>query len=143
VTVVPAGPRTQLPLELLSAEAERDEPGSSPGALHASPQHRWTTAKLANEIGMSRVALSARFTKLVGKPPMAYLCGWCMTLAADSLPDTDATVADVAHNVGYDNAFAFGTAFKRTYGHSPTTWRRIPDRTDAEPLGSGNGRHSR
>jgi AraC-like DNA-binding protein len=47
-----------------------------------------------------------------------------MTLAADLLLDTDATVAAVAHEVGYENAFAFSAAFKRTHGHSPTAWRQ-------------------
>lgn len=76
---------------------------------------------------MSRAAFSARFTSLVGQPPMTYLTGWRMTLAADALRDTDATVAAVAHEVGYENAFAFSTAFKRTNGQSPMTWRRNPD----------------
>jgi AraC-like DNA-binding protein len=99
--------------------------GKALAVLHAAPQHRWTTAALANEVGMSRAALSARFTSLVGEPPMAYLTGWRMTLAADTLRHTDATVAAVAHEVGYENAFSFSTAFKRTHGHSPATWRRI------------------
>lgn len=171
VTVVPAGPRTRGPLELLSAEAERDEPGQDAvlnrlldlvlvialrfwsanteselptwlGAigdpaigkalteLHADPGQSWTTATLANRAGMSRAAFSARFTRLVGEPPISYLTGWRMTLAADLLRDTDATVAAVAREVGYENAFAFSAAFKRTHGgHSPTTWRRIPNRT--------------
>lgn len=165
VTHVPAGPRTRGPLELLSEEAERDEPGQDAvlnrlldlvlvlalrswgantetelptwlgaiadpaigaalAALHAAPGQRWTTAALAGEVGMSRAAFSARFTGRVGEPPMSYLTGWRMTLAADLLRDTDATVTAVAREVGYDSAFAFSAAFKRTHGHSPTTWRR-------------------
>jgi AraC-like DNA-binding protein len=55
---------------------------------------------------------------------MAYLTGWRMTLAADKLRSTDATVAAVAREVGYDNAFSFSTAFKRVHRQSPTNWRR-------------------
>jgi AraC-like DNA-binding protein len=165
LTVVPANPRTRPPLELLSAEAARDEPGQdavlsrllelvlvialrawgtradphlpswlgaiadpaigrSLALLHADPQRKWTTTTLAEKTGMSRAALCARFTSLVGDPPMTYLTGWRMTLAADTLRHTDKTVAAVAHEVGYDNAFSFSTAFKRTHGQSPTTWRR-------------------
>jgi AraC-like DNA-binding protein len=47
-----------------------------------------------------------------------------MTLAADLLRDTDATVAAVAREVGYESAFAFSAAFKRAHGHSPAAWRR-------------------
>jgi AraC-like DNA-binding protein len=165
VTLVPAGPRTRGALELLSAEAERDEPGqdavlnrlldlvlvialrswgASAGTelptwlgavadpaigaaltvLHADPRRAWTTAALASQAGLSRAAFCARFTSLVGEPPISYLTGWRMTLAADQLRDTDATVAAVAREVGYENAFAFSAAFKRTHGHSPTAWRR-------------------
>lgn len=98
--------------------------GKALAMLHADPRHRWTTASLAGKVGMSRAALCARFTNLVGEPPMAYLTGWRMTLAADTLRDTDATVAAIAHEVGYDNAFSFSTAFKRMHGQSPSTWRR-------------------
>jgi len=165
ITTVPAGPRTRPLLELLAAEAARDEPGqdavlqrlldlilvialrswgtsatSRPlgwlGAiadpaigralemLHADPRCRWTTAVLAKKVDMSRAAFSARFTGLVGEPPMAYLVGWRMTLATDMLRSTDVTIAAVAREVGYDNAFSFSTAFKRAHGKSPTSWRQ-------------------
>jgi len=100
--------------------------GRALAILHAEPQQRWTTATLANHVGMSRAAFCARFADLVGEPPMAYLVGWRMTLAADKLRDTDATIAAVAREVGYDNAFSFSTAFKRVRGQSPTDWRRGP-----------------
>jgi AraC-like DNA-binding protein len=47
-----------------------------------------------------------------------------MTLAADKLRNTDATVAALAREVGYDNVFSFSTAFKRAHGQSPTDCRR-------------------
>jgi AraC-like DNA-binding protein len=47
-----------------------------------------------------------------------------MTLAADLLHDTDRTIATVAREVGYHDAFAFSVAFKRASGVSPSAWRR-------------------
>jgi AraC-like DNA-binding protein len=47
-----------------------------------------------------------------------------MTLGADLLRDTEATVATVARTVGYEDAFAFSVAFKRARGVSPSAWRR-------------------
>ena len=73
---------------------------------------------------MSRAAFSARFTKLVDEPPLTYLTRWRITLAADLLRSTDATVASVARAAGHDDAFAFSVAFKRTRSLSPTDWRR-------------------
>jgi AraC-like DNA-binding protein len=92
--------------------------------LHADPAHRWTVAALAAKVGMSRAAFAARFAGLVGEPPLTYLTGWRMTLAADLLRDTESTVATVARNVGYEDAFAFSVAFKRARGVSPSAWRR-------------------
>jgi AraC-like DNA-binding protein len=92
--------------------------------LHEDPAHRWTVAGLAAKVGMSRAAFAARFTGLVGQPPLTYLTGWRMTLAADLLRDTEATVAAVAHDVGYADSFAFSVAFKRAHGVSPSIWRR-------------------
>ncbi|MFF1922391.1 AraC family transcriptional regulator [Streptomyces sp. NPDC058221] len=92
--------------------------------LHEEPARRWTVAELAAGVGMSRAAFAARFTSLVGEPPLTYLTGWRMILAADSLRDTDATVAAVAREVGYEDAFAFSVAFKRARGVSPSVWRR-------------------
>jgi AraC-like DNA-binding protein len=92
--------------------------------LHAEPAHRWTVASLAARAGLSRAAFAARFAHLVGEPPLTYLTGWRMTLAADLLRDTEDTVAAVAHAVGYEDPFAFSVAFKRHRGASPSDWRR-------------------
>ncbi|GGQ84633.1 AraC family transcriptional regulator [Kitasatospora griseola] len=92
--------------------------------LHENPGHRWTVAELAAKVGQSRATFAAHFTAAVGEPPLGYLTGWRMTLAADRLRDTDRTVAAVAREVGYEDAFAFSTAFKRARGASPAHWRR-------------------
>jgi len=91
--------------------------------LHTDPARRWTVAELATKVGLSRAAFAARFTTLVGEPPLTYLTGWRMTLAADLLRDTDETIAAVAREAGYTDAFAFSVAFKRARGVSPSTWR--------------------
>ncbi|MET8243962.1 AraC family transcriptional regulator [Streptomyces sp. NPDC005202] len=92
--------------------------------LQDHPAHPWTVAELAAKAGVSRAALARRFTGLVGEPPMAYLTGWRLALAADRLRDTDDTVAAIARRVGYGSAFALSSAFKRVYGISPQEHRR-------------------
>lgn len=87
--------------------------------LHNNPAHPWTVATLAAETGVSRAALARRFTELVGEPPMTYLTGWRLALAADLLRETDATVGAVARQTGYGSSFALSTAFKRVRGVSP------------------------
>lgn len=92
--------------------------------LHNNPAYPWTVASLAREVGISRAALARRFTALVGEPPMAFLTGWRLALAADLLLEPEATVGAVARRVGYSSPFTFSTAFKRRYGISPQTHRR-------------------
>jgi AraC-like DNA-binding protein len=91
--------------------------------LQDDPAHPWTVAALAAKAGVSRAALARRFTALVGEPPMTYLTGWRLALAADRLRDSDDTLAAIARRVGYGSAFALSTAFKRAYGVSPQEWR--------------------
>ncbi len=87
--------------------------------LHNNPAHPWTVAELAAECGISRAALARRFTELVGEPPMTFLTGWRLALAADLLRESDTTVGAVADKVGYGSPFALSTAFKRVFGVSP------------------------
>jgi AraC-like DNA-binding protein len=92
--------------------------------LHHNPAHPWTVAELAHEAGVSRAALARRFHELVGEPPMSFLTGWRIALAADLLREPGATIGSVAHEVGYGSPFALSTAFKRLRGVSPQQYRR-------------------
>jgi AraC-like DNA-binding protein len=91
--------------------------------LHSEPAHPWTIQELAHRIGVSRAALARRFNDLVGEPPMAFLTGWRIALAADLLLEPGATVGSVAPQVGYGSSFALSTAFKRLRGLSPQAYR--------------------
>jgi AraC-like DNA-binding protein len=91
--------------------------------LHNNPAHPWTVAELARETGVSRAALARRFNELVGEPPMTFLMGWRLALAADLLREPDATIGAVAAEVGYGSAFALSAAFKRVWGVSPRDYR--------------------
>ncbi|MFI5952682.1 AraC family transcriptional regulator [Cryptosporangium sp. NPDC051539] len=91
--------------------------------LQSDPAAQWTVASLAGKTGVSRAALARRFTDLVGEPPMAFLTGWRLALAADLLREPDATLAAVARKVGYSGPFALSAAFKRVHGVSPQEFR--------------------
>ena len=106
--------------------AAYDDPvvGTAVGLIHHHPEHPWTVASLAAACGASRAAFARRFTELVGEPPLSFLTGWRLALAADLLVGSDATLSSVAAQVGYGNAFALSAAFKRRHGQSPTEYRR-------------------
>jgi AraC-like DNA-binding protein len=92
--------------------------------VHDQPEHPWTIAGLARSCGVSRAGLARRFSAVVGEPPMSYVAGWRLALAADLLCDPATTIGSVAHRVGYGSPFTFSTAFKRAYGQSPSEYRR-------------------
>ncbi|WP_432537582.1 AraC family transcriptional regulator [Kineococcus arenarius] len=92
-------------------------------ALHAEPQAPWTLEALARRAGLSRSALTRRFTQRVGTPPMTYLANWRLALGADLLDDPGLTLAAIARRVGYGSPFSFSAAFKKRYGVSPQEHR--------------------
>ena len=98
--------------------------GRALSLIHDQPERPWSVASLASAADTSRASLARRFHELVGESPITYLTTWRLTLAADLLTETDATLEAVAHQVGYSNAFALSTAFKRVRGVSPSQHRQ-------------------
>jgi AraC-like DNA-binding protein len=98
--------------------------GRALAALHRDPAHDWTLELLAQQAGLSRSALSDRFTKFLGQAPMAYLADWRLELAAEALRSTSRSVQRVALDVGYDSEAAFNRAFKRRFAAPPARYRK-------------------
>jgi AraC-like DNA-binding protein len=98
--------------------------GRTLSLLHAQPAHPWTVTELANTVGLSRSALAQRFNALIGAPPMHYLTRWRISLAALRLRESNASIARVASDVGYESEGAFNRAFKRELGLPPAAWRK-------------------
>jgi AraC-like DNA-binding protein len=94
------------------------------GLIHQSPAHKWTVSELAEAVALSRSAFSARFTKLVGEPPMTYLTRWRM-LKATRLLKNDVGMETIAELLGYESEAAFRKAFKREIGIPPAQYRRF------------------
>lgn len=92
--------------------------------MHDRPSRHWTTEALAREVGLSRSAFAERFTELVGAPPMRYLAGLRMQVAARRLRESRAAITLIAEEVGYESEVSFTKAFKRAFGTPPATWRR-------------------
>ncbi|RWP26950.1 AraC family transcriptional regulator [Mesorhizobium sp.] len=97
--------------------------GRAVALVHENPARGWTIEELARETGVSRSVLAARFTRLVGCPPMQYLTRWRVQLAARLLTDGLAKVSAVGRDVGYESEAAFSRSFKKLAGVSPAGWR--------------------
>ena len=104
--------------------ALRDQPISTALSLiHHSPEHGWKVEELAEAVALSRSVFSARFTRLVGEPPITYLTHWRMYRATRLLKD-NVEIEKIAELLGYESGVAFHKAFKREVGMPPATYRK-------------------
>jgi transcriptional regulator GlxA family with amidase domain len=83
----------------------------------------WDLAELARTVGLSAEQLRAICVREHGEPPMRHVVRLRMRRAASLLTGTSDTVDRIAATVGYANAFAFSTAFRRWAGETPTGYR--------------------
>jgi len=68
--------------------------------IHGDPAQQWTVASLAAQVGFSRSAFAAHFTRLVGTPPLRYVTSWRMQLARSWLRTSNMSVAEIAERLG-------------------------------------------
>ncbi len=92
--------------------------------IHQSPARKWTVKELAEAVALSRSTFSARFTELVGEPPLTYLTRWRM-LRATRLLKNEVRMETIAELLGYESEAAFRKAFKREIGIPPAQYRRL------------------
>ena len=100
------------------------EIGTALSLIHRTPEYPWTVADLADKIPMSRSAFAARFTQLVGQPPLQYLTNWRMVKGAGLLRDSQLGLREIGLQVGYQSEVSFSRAFKRWAGIAPSFYRQ-------------------
>jgi len=74
-------------------------------------------------VALSRAVFAARFSRLVGEPPIKYLTRWRMHRATRLLKN-NLEVDKIAALLGYESAVAFRKAFKREVGMPPARYRK-------------------
>lgn len=93
-------------------------------SIHRQPENGWTVAFLASQVGMSRSMFAAKFTELVGEPPLWYVARWRAHKAAWFLRTSDEKLAEIARRIGYESETALSRAFRRFVGTSPGAYRK-------------------
>ncbi|PKV78237.1 helix-turn-helix domain-containing protein [Nocardia fluminea] len=103
-----------------------NEPGvaQAVAAMHADPGQEWTVEGLAKIALASRSGFAARFQAATGLTPGRYLTKLRIERAQLLLTDPDVPVGAVARRLGYRSETAFGRAFRRQTGRTPSDWRR-------------------
>ncbi len=79
---------------------------------------------MARAAGLSTAHFSREFKRAFGETPHSYLLTRRLERAAALLRTTDHSVAEVCLAVGLQSIGSFTTSFTRTYGKSPTAYRR-------------------
>ena len=80
--------------------------------------------QLAQIANISEKRFINSFNYMVGTSPGQYITQCRMREAAEMLMMTNRSIREIALHVGYSDQYAFSKAFKRSFGESPTTFRR-------------------
>jgi len=83
----------------------------------------WTIDALSGLTNISGEHLRRISAEETGVSPMRYVTHLRMREAAALLSSGSYKLAQVAERVGYDNTFAFSTAFRRHFGMPPSAYR--------------------
>lgn len=93
-------------------------------AVDADLARSWTLGDLARLAGLGPEQLRRLCLRHLGASPVAHLASLRLRRAAALLAAGGRGVGEVAALVGYGDAFAFSTAFRRHHGRPPSAFRR-------------------
>lgn len=87
-------------------------------------QKRPTIEELSKEYLINTATLKNTFKGIYGQPIGAYMKEYRMKQAAILLRQTQATIAEIANQVGYENQSKFATAFRDVLKIAPAEYRK-------------------
>jgi AraC family transcriptional regulator len=82
---------------------------------------------IAHEASLSPYYFTRQFTAYVGVPPYRYLIGLRIDRAQQLLRETELSVTQICHRVGFNSLSHFTTTFRQHTGVSPSAYRRRQD----------------
>lgn len=92
--------------------------------LVSNLQERHTIEELSKKFLINTATLKNTFKGIYGQPIGSYMKEYRMRQAAVLLRQTQATIAEIANQVGYENQSKFATAFRDIYMISPAEYRK-------------------
>lgn len=79
---------------------------------------------IANYVNLSASYLSTLFKKRYNQTLIDYINQGKITLAQKLLQTTEQPIQDIAHNLGFENAYYFAKVFHKYTGCSPSSYRK-------------------
>lgn len=89
--------------------------------IHKNYAEKITLEDIEEELNFHRNYLNRCFKKHTGVSIYNYLLNYRLEQAMNFLMYTDASVSEVAENVGFKNSKSFSTAFKKLYSVTPSS----------------------
>ncbi len=87
-------------------------------------ENRHTIDELALRFHINQTTLKTTFKNVYGMPIATYMKDYRIKRAAELLLQTEASIAEIAEAVGYENQSKFTQAFKDIMGILPSTYRK-------------------
>ncbi|CAM3992305.1 AraC family transcriptional regulator [Paenibacillus alkaliterrae] len=88
------------------------------------PEWRPSVEKLAAFAGVSASHFYRTFQEYTGEPPITFVERLRVKEACRQLTESQDSVTDITHRLGYQSSQHFATVFKRFVGVTPTEWRK-------------------
>lgn len=115
--------------------------------LAADPRQRWTLATIAEKVSVTPVYLTDAFRRVEGIPLYRYHLRQRLGYALSLLPECE-DLMTLAVELGFHSHSHFSSAFKKTFGYTPTEFKRSilveSSRKMADPdMESGSSRSAR
>ena len=82
----------------------------------------------ARQMGLGRTIFFNRMKSITGYSPKEYMKMLRLKHGAELIATSSCTIAEIAVQVGIDDALYFSRIFKSRYGCSPTEWRAKANR---------------
>lgn len=92
--------------------------------IRKRPGHRFKISDFAAHAKLSESRFTALFRQIVGLPPYAYLADVRLKRAKELLAKGSLTIEKIARQLGYSSPQHLAMQFRKTFGQTPTAWRR-------------------
>lgn len=93
------------------------------GLIQKIPGKKWNVPELARRSELGRVQFSTEFKRVFGMPPAKFIMRKRLEHARYLLLNSNRTLADIAEELGFSDAFHFSKSFKSGIGLSPKEFR--------------------
>lgn len=97
------------------------------GEMFSNLKEHWTVPVMAKRVGLSPSQFHTIYKNIYGNSPMDDLIRARIDSAKNALLFTNATIGEIAEDLGYNNLTHFMRQFKAMTGMTPNGYRKIKD----------------